>query len=133
MSIVFLDTVGLIALWDATDQWHDSARKAMESLDVPGTRLTTSSYILLECGNAATRKPYRSDVCLLRDQFLIRGDLISPTEADIDQAWAEYLRRSAADAGIIDHVSFVVMRRLGITDVFTNDRHFKAAGFNTLF
>lgn len=33
----------------------------------------------------------------------------------------------------VDNVSFVVMRRLGITDAFTNDRHFKAAGFNTLF
>ena len=39
----------------------------------------------------------------------------------------------ADDAGIVDHVSFVVMRRLGISDAFTNDRHFKAAGFNTLF
>ena len=28
---------------------------------------------------------------------------------------------------------FLDMRRLGITDAFTNHRHFKAAGFNTLF
>jgi len=30
-------------------------------------------------------------------------------------------------------VSFAVMRRLGITEAFTNDRHFGAAGFTTLF
>lgn len=36
-------------------------------------------------------------------------------------------------AGIVDHVSFSVMRRLGITEAFTNDRHFAAAGFITLF
>lgn len=30
-------------------------------------------------------------------------------------------------------VSFAVMRRLGITEAFTNDRHFQAAGFATLF
>lgn len=39
----------------------------------------------------------------------------------------------AAQAGIVDHVSFLVMRRLGITEAFTNDRHFSAAGFITLF
>jgi len=33
----------------------------------------------------------------------------------------------------VDHVSFVVMRRLGVGRAFTNDRHFRAAGFETLF
>jgi uncharacterized protein len=36
-------------------------------------------------------------------------------------------------AGIVDHISFVVMRRLGMSKAFTNDRHFRAAGFETLF
>jgi len=30
-------------------------------------------------------------------------------------------------------VSFIVMRREGITEAFTNDRHFPAAGLITLF
>jgi predicted nucleic acid-binding protein len=30
-------------------------------------------------------------------------------------------------------VSFSVMRRLGLTRAFTNDRHFAAAGFEALF
>jgi predicted nucleic acid-binding protein len=33
----------------------------------------------------------------------------------------------------VDHISFVVMRRLGVTKAFTNDRHFRAAGFEVLF
>jgi predicted nucleic acid-binding protein len=33
----------------------------------------------------------------------------------------------------VDHVSFAVMRRLGISKAFTNDRHFKAAGFEPMF
>ena len=69
----------------------------------------------------------------MRRQLEQAKTLIHPTEADWEQAWANYTRREAANAGIVDHVSFVDMRRLGITETFTNDRHFKAAGFTTLF
>jgi predicted nucleic acid-binding protein len=44
-----------------------------------------------------------------------------------------YDRGDASQAGIVDHVSFIVMRRVGIRQAFTNDRHFTAAGFETLF
>lgn len=88
MREVFLDTVGLLALWDSTDQWHESAQHALAGL-APEVRTVTTSFVLLECGNAA--------------------------------------------AGIVDHISFAVMRRLGIAEVFGNDRHFQAAGFTVLF
>ncbi len=42
-------------------------------------------------------------------------------------------RNEAGQAGIVDQVSFIVMRRWGITEAFTNDRHFQAAGFRALF
>jgi uncharacterized protein len=133
MRVAFLDTVGLIALWDATDQWHTAARRAMDALEADGARLVTSSYILLECGNAAARKPYRQDVHLLRELLRDKGDLIEPTEAEVQEAWVAYVSGGSMDAGVVDHVSFILMRRLGIIDAFTNDRHFKAARFNTLF
>ncbi len=59
--------------------------------------------------------------------------MLIPTAADLDEAWASYDRGEAGDAGIVDHLSFVVMRRLGLTEALTNDRHFQAAGFTTLF
>ena len=59
--------------------------------------------------------------------------IIDPTAEDRSTAWAAYDRGDAGDAGIVDHVSFAVMRRLGIRQAFTNDRHFTAAGFETLF
>jgi predicted nucleic acid-binding protein len=34
---------------------------------------------------------------------------------------------------LIDHVSFTIMRRMEIAKAFTNDGHFRAAGFETLF
>jgi len=63
----------------------------------------------------------------------VRGLLIQPTEEDWRAAWQAYRRGEADQAGIVDHVSFVVMRRLKIPQAFTNDNHFRAAGFETLF
>jgi len=133
MTAVFLDTVGLIALWDNDDQWHANAEAAYQKI-VSDRRLTlTTNLVLVECGNTAARRTFRSDVCLLRRTLESRGELIEVTEQDWLAAWIAYERGEAGQAGIVDHVSFTVMRRLGIVDAFTNDRHFQAAGFATLF
>lgn len=93
----------------------------------------TTDQILMECGNASSRRPYRCEVNTLRKKLKEGGKLFDPTEAEMEQAWEAYDRQSAAGAGIVDQVSFIIMRRLGITEAFTNDEHFRAAGFVTLF
>jgi predicted nucleic acid-binding protein len=45
--------------------------------------------------------------------------LITPTPDDWRLAWAAYRRGEAAGAGIVDQVSILVMRRLGIAKAFT--------------
>lgn len=95
--------------------------------------LLTSSYVLLECGNEAARRPYRAKVVDLCQRLADDGLLIEPTPSDIIQAWDDYARGLAGSAGIVDHVSFTLMRRLGITEAFTHNGHFVAAGFTTLF
>ena len=79
------------------------------------------------------RRPYRHEVNVLREQLESAKALIHPSEGDWRQAWEGYRRGTADQAGIVDHVSFVVMRRLGLTHAFTNDRHYRSAGFATLF
>jgi predicted nucleic acid-binding protein len=93
----------------------------------------STTFVLLECGNAAARRPYRNEVNTLRRTLEQRRELVAPTDQDWRDAWDAYERGEAGQAGIVDHVSFVVMRRLGISQAFTNDRHFQAAGFSTLF
>ncbi len=133
MNDVFLDTVGMIVVWNKAYQWHTEAEAAYQDLHQNARRLLTTPLVLWECGNAAARRPFRSQVNRLR-QFLIQeGLLIEPTPQEIDAAWAAYDRGEVAQAGIVDHVSFVVMRGLGITEGFTNDWHFQAAGFVVLF
>jgi len=133
VTTVFLDTVGLIAVWDTADQWHAQAAAVFERLAKNRTRLVTTSFVLCECGNSAARKPYRNDVEEFRRELLRFGDLIAPLPEDEHSAWEAYREHHAARAGIVDQISFVVMQRLQIREAFTNDAHFRAAGFITLF
>ncbi len=133
MNAVFLDTVGLLALWDVADQWHAPAEEAFADLVTLKMPLITSTFILLECGNAAARKPYRDDVVKLRNTLEARSELFAPTDDELDAAWLAYEYKDADRAGIIDQTSFAIMRRLGIRQAFTNDKHFEAAGFEILF
>ena len=133
MKDVFLDTVGMIAVWDDTDQWHTDAKNAYDVLFSHGRKLVTTLLVLYECGNASARRTYRPDVCELRRTLAQEGLLIEPTAKEIEDAWAAYQQGGAGQAGIVDHVSFQVMRRLGITEALTNDKHFQAAGFTLLF
>lgn len=130
---VFLDAVGLLALWDESDQWHPAAQACFVQLRKSRADLITTTFVPLECGNAAARRPYRSAVSRLRQQMDRANRLIVPTAEDPRAAWGAYDGGDADCAGIVVHVSFAVMRRLGIAKVFTNYRHFRAGGFEVLF
>jgi len=59
--------------------------------------------------------------------------LVVPTSEDWQTAWNAYANGEADCAGIVDHVSFAIMRRQGVSKAFTNDGHFRSAGFEVLF
>jgi hypothetical protein len=46
MTSVFLDTVGLLAAWDASDQWNVAADIAYRSMIGRGALLLTTPLIL---------------------------------------------------------------------------------------
>jgi len=133
MSPVFLDTVGLLAIWNSADQWHGVAEAAYREI-VNSRRLAfTSTYVLIECGNACARKPFRWEPIRLREKLESENRLILPGQSDWIAAWANYESGYAGNAGIVDQMSFVLLRRMYLSEVFSNDRHFTAAGFTTLF
>jgi predicted nucleic acid-binding protein len=132
-SPVFLDTVGLLALWDRSDQWHRAAVTAFETIAKERAGLYTSSLVLLECGNAAARRPYRASVAALWREMGAAGRSIQPTEGEWQEAWSAYENGAVGGPGVVDLISFRIMDRLRVRRAFTNDRHFRDAGFEVLF
>ena len=86
---VFLDTVGLLALWDRSDQWHSAATQAFQAFSGERANLFTSSLVLMECANAAARRPYRSVVAALWREMKASDRVFHPTETDLEEAWSE--------------------------------------------
>lgn len=58
MNRVFLDTAGLIALWDTDDQWHTAADAAYQQMVAQRKSSLTTTFVLLECGNTAARRTF---------------------------------------------------------------------------
>jgi predicted nucleic acid-binding protein len=87
VSIVFLDTVGMVALWNESDQWHSVAQKAFEDLKRVRTQVITTIDVLLECGNAAARRPFRPAVKQWREALAASSAIVEPTAADRLTAW----------------------------------------------
>jgi predicted nucleic acid-binding protein len=81
------------------------------------------------CGSA----PHRTAIADLWNQMRAAERAIQPTEEDWREGWAAYERGPVGGPGVVDLISFRVMHRLGITRAFTNDRHFRTAGFEVLF
>lgn len=130
---VFLDTVGLVALWDRRDQWHAVASAAFVRHGLHRRPLLSTTYVMLECGNAAARRPYRHLAVETQERLTRDRTLIEPSDADKAEGWSAYARGLYGGAGIVDCISIAVLRRLGVAEVFGNDSHFRAAGFVTLF
>lgn len=126
----FLDTSYLIALEDADDDNHLSAREHCERLQAMPT-LTTTSYVLDEvvtffntCGQH--RKAVELGETLLSSPSV---QMIHVGETLLGRGFALLKERPDKGYSLTDCVSFVVMRKHAISVAFTFDRHYEQEGF----
>ena len=129
--MTFVDTNFLLALINHRDKFHAEALVLAD--DYRGLKLLTTDAVLLEVGNGLARG-FRREAAALFDELensaeveIVRLDpeifeqAINLFELHTDKTW-----------GLVDCVSFVVMRQYGITDALTYDQHFIQAGFRAL-
>ena len=131
MTEVFLDTSFAIALSSVTDRHHFQAMAIAAELTRQKTKLVTTQAILLELGNALSKARYRkAAVQLLTSLETDPNVTIIPLSTQLySRALELFKTRLDKEWGLVDCISFTVMRDRNISDALTADEHFLQAGF----
>ncbi len=125
---MFLDTSGLLSLYDARDAFHaDAVREYRRA-----ARLTTHNYVLAELVALAGARRLPRDGALryladLLDHPLLQVLWVNET---FHRAALVFLQdRMDKTYSLCDAVSFLQMEEQGESEALTTDRHFEQAGF----
>jgi len=131
MNDIFADSSFYIAAVNLRDELHGEATAFLENLD---GRLVTTDFVLLEVGNWLSRSKDRAVFVELVKRLRLDPNavIIKASRVDFDAGLALYSQRPDKDWSLTDCISFVVMKRLRLTDALTADRHFEQAGFRVL-
>jgi uncharacterized protein len=128
---VFIDTLFVIALVNPNDQHHEKAIELAEEYD--SHPLLVTDAVLLEIGNGLARN-FKQQAIEVIEQFFASDEIeiVSLTPDLFQRGFTLYKTHQDKDWGLIDCISFEVMREEGITDALTVDRHFVQAGLQAL-
>lgn len=131
---VFLDTGFVIALSVPNDRLHDKAVQLADQIESEGIRVITTRAVMLEIGNALSKSRYRPAAVKLFDALEADPNVeILPLSEDLFSRAVDLFReRSDKEWGLIDCVSFVVMKDHEITEALTSDEHYEQSGFRAL-
>jgi predicted nucleic acid-binding protein len=124
---MFLDTSGLLSLYDSRDSFHQDAVREFHRAD----RLLTHNYVLAELVALVNARnlPRRDALDYIRD--LLDHPLIEVLWVDeaFHRAGLNLLsHRTDKSHSLCDAISFLQMHERGITEALTADRHFEQEG-----
>jgi predicted nucleic acid-binding protein len=94
----------------------------------------TTAWVLTEVANALSASHLRSGFLSLLDDLQSDDEvsIVAPEPETFAQGIDLYRNRPDKNWSLTDCISFVVMKREGITEALTADRHFEQAGFKAL-
>ena len=128
----FIDTSGVLAVLDRSDQEHRRAAAAWEELVRSESPLVTTSYVLIELVALAQN---RLGIDSVRDIDGALMPLLQVVWVDAElhsRGLAALLTAGRRRLSLVDCVSFEVMRERGIETCFTIDKHFAEHGFEPI-
>ena len=126
---VYVDTSAFLAVLDADDENHETAKKIWTDLLESREGIVCNSYVLVETyalmqhrlGMAAVKAFHEDVFPVLRLEWI--------DESLHQQAANALLTANRRNLSLVDCASFTTMRRLGIKKAFAFDKHFSEQGF----
>ncbi len=135
MGPVFADTFYWVALTNVKDAAHEQAKTFSRSNSL--SSIVTTELVLIEYLNyfAAWGSDLRL-MALANTRGLLPSSTVQVvpcTTGAFQDGLSLYAERPDKGYSLTDCISMQTMRREGLTEVLTNDRHFEQEGFRTLF
>jgi predicted nucleic acid-binding protein len=129
--MIFVDAHYVVALISTKDQHHDRAVHLSEKFE--RLQMLITDAVLLEIGNGLAKR-YRSQaVDVIEKAKNSSGIQLVRLSAELfDRGLDVFRSHQDKQWGLVDCISFVVMRDFGVTDALTHDVHFEQAGFRAL-
>ncbi len=128
---IFLDTSFIVALINDRDEHHEEAQALSWFFDTADLALTEA--VILEIGNGLANGFRKEAVEVIR--ILRTSDKTSILKVDgelLEQAISLYAQHADKKWGLVDCLSFIVMRENGVTEALSFDHDFEQAGFTLL-
>jgi hypothetical protein len=134
MNSIFVDTSALIAIGNARDQYHNQAKTILKELILTKRQFITTNAVILELTNAFSAVRYKPLAIRLIELVKTSEDwqIITIDELLMDKGIEKFKQVTDKDWGLVDCISMIIAKDLGITEIFTNDHHFEQAGFINL-
>lgn len=128
---IFVDTLFVVGFTNERDQYHDEAVKL--AAEYNGKPLLVTDAVLLEIGNSLSGR-FRKQAVETIESFMKSREIeiVRLDETLFDKAFQLYKNHADKSWGLVDCISFVVMKEQNITDALTCDKHFVQAGFRAL-
>ncbi len=132
--MIFVDTSAFLGWYNKSDQYHKQARPVWLTLEAEKRPLYTSNFVLDETLTLLARRtsyPFAAE----QGEALYTSSLLTILRPSIaDELVSLKLFEKYADQKIsfTDCVSFTLMRKVGLSRVFTFDKHFRWAGFEVI-
>lgn len=130
--MIFVDTSAFIALADSDDKFYQQASVWWKKNKL--SRLATTNLVVAETLGWLRYKRGKKIAVEVGENLLFSDDLktIRAERQDENKAWKLFNRVEGRGISMIDCISFAVMKRLNIKQVFAFDQDFADVGFNVL-
>ncbi len=134
MRKVFVDTSAIIALLNATDEYHTKASRLNNELLENQVRFITTSAVMNEILDGFSKLHLRRSGIVYFDAFnqSQHAGMIHVSKPIFGAGIDLFRKRPDKEWSLTDCISFIVMKRYRIRDDFTIDHHFEQAGFRKL-
>jgi predicted nucleic acid-binding protein len=135
MRRFFADTFYWVALLVRRDSWHGRATTFSHTLTHADILFTTDAVLLEFLAAISAAGPVLRQRAAERVEDMLTDPsvrVVEVTRARFRDGLVLYKSRPDKAYSLTDCISMHVMRREGLTDVLTNDRHFTQEGFHIL-